>query len=186
MNEDSKSDLEIKINRLLDGELDEAGVEEMQRRLLRDPEAHAMLRACRELDGECRDAMETVLGPDRADTPMAVQAGGRLGIWASAAAAAAAVVLGVALWSIFTSSSERPGPAGDIARITDNTIPPTSRPVEFVTDRFDPTPPAEAAIRPVRHVDRFPVGVFDAESGQLRVFLVDHEQEQRGAQWLDL
>jgi len=186
MNDDSNPDLEAKINRLLDGELDAADSDEMQRRLLRDPAAHAMLRAYKTLDRQCRDAMETVLTPKRSDAPPGEHEGGRWGIWAAAAAVAAAVVLGVALWAVFYGPPAGPGPARDIANNTDNTLPATSRPVEFVRDRFDPMLPSEAALRPVRHVDRFPVGLFDANSGQLRVFLVDHEQEQREPQWLDL
>ena len=41
MNDDSISDIEIAINRLLDGELDPTERAEMQRQLLRDPDAHA-------------------------------------------------------------------------------------------------------------------------------------------------
>jgi len=185
-NENSESDLEIKINRLLDGELDDAGAEEMQRRLLRDPDAHAMLRDFKAMDDQCRDAMAAALTPGRADAPADGPTSGRFTVWAAVSAAAAAVVLGIALWAIFGPGRQGPGPAGNIADATDNTNPPTSRPVELVTDRFDPVPPAEALFRPVRHVDRVPIGVFDAESGQLRVFLVDYEQEQHKAQWRDL
>ena len=179
MSDDSIGDIEITINRLVDGELGEGDREALQRQLLRDPEAHAMLRACEALDDRCRDAIGDALAPGSA-------AAGRSGPgrwWAFAAAAAAAVVLEVALWSVFLG---RPEPPGGIAGKIENPRPTTIRGVELAADRFDPTPPGQMMIRPVRHVDRIPVGLFDAESGQLKIILVDREQEQREPQWLDL
>ncbi|MCP4376030.1 MAG: hypothetical protein GY794_07645, partial [bacterium] len=61
MNDNSIGDIEIKINRLLDGELDQSERESLQRRLLRDPEAHAMLRDYGSLDDQCRDAIGAAL-----------------------------------------------------------------------------------------------------------------------------
>ncbi|MDP6546473.1 MAG: hypothetical protein QGH60_21045 [Phycisphaerae bacterium] len=178
MSDDSIGDIEIMINRLVDGELDPIERQALERQLLRDPEAHAMLRACGALDDQCRDAIASALAP----APAAGQS--RRGrSWAFAAAAAAAVVLGVVSWSIFIP---RPEPSGGIAGNIDNPTPTTMRNVKLVVDRFDPAPPEQMMIRPVRHVDRIPVGLFDAESGQLKIILVDREQEQRESQWLDL
>ena len=137
-----------------------------------------MLRACGDLDDQCRDAIGSALA-----TAPAV---GRLRLgrsWAFSIAAAAAIVLGVALWSVFTG---RPEVSGSIAGKIDNQTPTTIRGVELAVDRFDPTPLRQPMLRPVRHVDRIPVGLFDAESGQLKIILVDREQEQREPQWVDL
>ena len=177
MSDDSIGDIEIMINRLVDGELDEADRETLQRQLLRDPEAHAMLWDYEALDDQCRDAIASALG-----TASAVGRS-RLGKSWALATAAAAVVLGVVLWSVFIGLPEVPV---DIAGNSDNPTPTTIRGVELAVDRFDPAPPAQMMIRPVRHVDRIPVGLFDAESGQMRIILVDREQEQREPQWLDL
>jgi len=178
MSDDSIGNIEIMINRLVDGELEPDEQATLERQLLRDPDAHAMLRDCEALDDRCRDAIALALG-----TASAVGRS-RLGrSWALAATAAAAVVLGVVLWSIFIGLPEVPV---DIAGNSDNPTPTTIRGVELVADRFDPAPPAQMMIRPVRHVDRIPVGLFDAESGQMRIILVDREQEQREPQWLDL
>ena len=181
MSDDSTPDIEIMINRLVDGELAPADRAALQRQLLRDPDAHAMLRAYGALDEQCRDAIGAVLAPVPA---MGHSGPGRS--WAFAAvgaAAAAAVVLGVVLWLVFIG---RPDAPGSIAGNIDNPMPTTIQGVELAADRFDPTPPGQMMIRPVRHIDRIPVGLFDAESGQLKIILVDHEQEQREPQWLDL
>jgi len=178
MNDDSISDIEIAINRLLDGELDPTERAEMQRQLLRNPDAHAMLRACGDLDDRCRDAIASALAPG---SDGARSAPG--GSWAVAGAAAAAVVLGVVLWSVFIN---RPAVPGHIAGKIDNPTPATIRGIELAVDRFDPAPPGQVITRPVRHVDRIPVGLFDAESGQVKIILVDHEQERPEVQWLDL
>jgi len=178
MSDDSVPDIEITINRLVDGELNPGDREALQRQLLRDPDAHAMLRACEALDDQCRDAIASALR-----TASAVGRSRLSRSWALAAAAVAAVVLGVVLWSAFIGRPER---TGDIAGKIDNPTPTTIRGVELVADRFVPTPPGQMMIRPVRHLDRIPVGLFDAESGQLKIILVDHEQEQREPQWLDL
>ncbi|MCP4377889.1 MAG: hypothetical protein GY794_17140 [bacterium] len=180
MNDNSIGDIEIKINRLLDGELDQSERESLQRRLLRDPEAHAMLRDYGSLDDQCRDAIGAALD----QKPTERTGAGKM--WAftiSVAAAAAAIVLGVALWPVFT---ERPDVPGVIAVDGSDLKLPTIPVVELVADRFDPTPSSNPMLRPVRQVDRVPVGLFDAESGQLKIILVDHEQEQREVAWLDL
>jgi len=177
MSDDSIGDIEIMINRLVDGELDPAERAVLERQLLRDPEAHAMLRACGDLDDQCRDAIRAAL-----ETPAGEQSSPSRS-WAFAVAAAAAIVLGVALWSVFIGLPEVPV---DIAGNIDDPMPTTVRGVELAVDRFDPTPPRQPMLRPVRHVDRIPVGLFDAESGQLKIILVDREQEQREPQWVDL
>ena len=178
MSDDSIGDIEIMINRLVDGELSEGERAALERQLLRDPEAHAMLRACGALDDQCRDAIASALATAPAVDRL------RLGrSWAFSIAAAAAVVLGVALWSVFIGLPEVPV---DIAGKIDHPMPTTIRGVELAVDRFDPTPLRQPMMRPVRHVDRIPVGLFDAESGQLKIILVDREQEQREPQWLDL
>ncbi|MBL7220207.1 MAG: hypothetical protein ISS69_08840 [Phycisphaerae bacterium] len=178
MSDDSIGDIEIMINRMVDGELSEGERAVLQRRLLRDPDAHAMLRACGDLDDQCRDAIRSVL-----ETPAGDQSAPSRSWALAAATVAAAVVLGVALWSVFIGRTEVPV---DIAGNIDNPMPTTIRGVELAVDRFDPTPPRQPMLRPVRHVDRIPVGLFDAESGQLKIILVDREQEQREPQWLDL
>jgi hypothetical protein len=137
-----------------------------------------MLRACTALDDRCRDAIASALGTG----PAVVRS--RLGgswLWA-VASVAAAVVLGVVLWSAFTVPPDVPG---RIVMNTDDPVPTTMRGVELAVDRYVPEPPPQM-IRPVRHVERIPVGLFDAESGQLRIIFVDRQQEQRRPEWLDL
>ena len=181
MNDDSNADLEVKINRLLDDELSQADRAELERQLLRDPAAHAMLRTCTALDEQCRDALDAALG--RPATAAVRQAGRRRALWA-ASAAAAAVLLVAVLWSAFPARP--PGPDRDVATIPENPAPTSARTVELMLDRFDPAPPAGMSARPVRNVDRFPVGVFDAEAGQLRIFHVDREHNRIQPVWDDL
>ncbi|MDP6635495.1 MAG: hypothetical protein QGG42_11385 [Phycisphaerae bacterium] len=182
MKNDSIGDIEIMINRMVDGELTPDKRAALERQLLRDPEAHAMLRDYEALDSECRDAIGSALAPPAVNAEQSES--NRSWAWAiSASAAAAAVVLGVVLWSTII---ERPDESGGIAGEIRTPAPTTADRIELVTDRFDPTPPAPIMIRPVRSVDRIPVGLYDAETGQMKIILVDREQEQREPQWLDL
>lgn len=183
MSDDSHADLEVKINRLLDGELSQADRAELERQLLRDPAAHAMLRTCTALDEQCRDALDAALGQP---IPTAArQAGRRRALWA-ASAAAAAVLLAAVLWSVFSGPSPSPEPGPDVANIPDNPDPSSLPTIELMLDQFDPDPPSGRPVRPVRRVDRFPVGVFDAEAGQLRIFHVDREHSRIQPVWDDL
>jgi len=178
-NDESHDEIEVKINRLLDGELAGAERAELERELLCNPDAHAMLRDYTALDEQVREAMDAALAPSPSQAPPA-----RRALWpAVAAAVAAAAVLAVVLWSTF---QHRPGPPDrNIVKTPDNPAPTTAA-VELITDQFVPTPPAETFVRPVRRVDRFPVGLFDAESGQFRVIQVDREQTRMQPVWLDL
>ncbi len=180
MNDDSHADLEVKITRLLDGELPADERSELEREVLRAPEAHALLRDTRAVDELCRAALDEALAPRRAAAPSRWR-----WAWPAAVAAAAAVaIVAVVLSSAF---QDRPDtPPREIAKTPPT--PPSSAPatVELVADEFDPAPPPETFVRPVRRVDRIPVGLFDAESGQFRVIQVDREQTQMQPVWLDL
>ncbi len=182
MSDDSIPDIEIMINRLIDGELSPSEAAALDRRLLRDPEAHAMLRDYRAMDDECRDVIGAALAP----TPVAdsSEPNRTWGVAVLALAAAAAVVVGVVLWSAFAPPPQAPRPilAGDIV----DQSPTTARSAELAIDRFDPTPVRHIMTNPVRRVDRIPVGLYDAESRQMRIILVDREQEQPEPQWQDL
>ena len=178
MNTDqSHADLEVKITRLLDGELSPDERSELEREVLREPEAHALMRKTAAVDELCRVALDEALAPRR---------GRATSRWrwawpAAVAGAAAAAIVAVVLSSAFQSRPARPD-----RKIV--SVPPTlaPAPVELVADEFDPTPLPETPARPVRRVDRFPVGLFDAESGQFRVIQVDREQTQMQPVWLDL
>ena len=179
MNDESHDEIELKISRLLDGELPGPDRAELERELLCNPAAHAMLRDYTALDERVREAMDTALAPRQVDAPPA-----RRALWpAAAAAAAAAAVLAVVLWSTFKPRPD--GPAPYVAKTSGNPKPTTAA-VEMITDQFDPTPAAETFVTPVRRVDRFPVGLFDAESGQFRIIQVDREQTRMQRVWLDL
>jgi len=182
MSEHQIEDIEILINRLIDNRLDPDQQAELEKRLLRDPEAHAMLRASQSLDDECRDAIEAALATKRRakTAPLARRAWGA----AIMAATAAAIVVGIAVWAALTPD---PGaPSGPISGGEIQPGPTTMQSAELAVDRFDPTPVGHMMTNPVRRVDRIPVGLYDAESGQMRIILVDREQEQPEPQWLDL
>ena len=178
MNDDSHAELEVKINRLLDGELPRAERAELELELLRNPDAHAMLRDYTAVDERCRGAIDAALAPRQ----VKAMPGRRL-LWPAAAAAAAAV-LAIVLWSTFQGPPDQP--AREVAKRRQDPAPTTATSVELITDQFDPTPPAETFVTPVRRVDRFPVGLFDAESGQFRIIQVDREQTRMQPVWQDL
>jgi len=182
MNDESRVDLEVKIARLLDGELSADERAELERELLLDPAAHAMLRDATALDEQCRDALDAVLAGGVAPARPTWRA-----LPAVGAAAAAAAVLAVVLWSAFHDRPGRavPDPAPEVAVDPHPPTPGTARTVKLVSDEFDPAPPA-ARGTPVRRVDRFPVGLFDAESGRFRVIQVERERTQIQQAWLDL
>jgi hypothetical protein len=182
MSEHQTEDIEILINRLIDNRLDPDQQAALEKQLLRDPEAHAMLRASQSLDDECRDAIEASLTTKtRAETDPPA---GRAWPLAIIAAAAAVIVIGIAVWAAIT-----PDPGASSGPIAGGEIQPgptTMQSAELAVDRFDPTPVRHMMTNPVRRVDRIPVGLYDAESGQMRIILVDREQEQPEPQWLDL
>lgn len=178
MNDESHAQLEVKVNRLLDGELPRDERTELERQLLRNPDAQAMLRDYKAADERCRDAIDRALASRRGDP-----SDGRSLWWPAAAAAAAAAVLGVVLWSAFQSTPD--GPARHVVKKQQDPVPRPPAAVELTTDQFDPTPAAAPATG-VRRVDRFPVGLFDAKSGQFRIIQVDREQTQTQPVWLDL
>lgn len=186
MNDESRVDLEVKITRLLDGELSSDERAELERELLLDPAAHAMLRDATALDERCRDALDAALAGGGGATVLARRRA--LRTVGAVAAAAAAAVLAVVLWSVFHDrpGPAVPGPAPEVAVDPHPPTPTTGRTVELVSDEFDPTPPPAARVTPVRRVDRFPVGLFDAESGQFRVIQVERERTQIQPAWLDL
>jgi len=180
MNEDPISDIEIMINRMIDGELDPDQQTALEKRLLRDPQAHAMLRELRSTDDECRNAIGAALAakPQTAAHPN--------GAWRAAivaAAVAAAIVVAVVLWAALAPD---PNPSRMIADGAGRQAPTTVHSAELAVDRFDPTPPRQVITRPVRRIDRIPVGLYDPESGQMRIILIDRQQEHTDPQWLDL
>jgi hypothetical protein len=181
MNDNPIPDIEIMINRMIDGQLAPDEQAAVERQLIRDPSAHAMLRDCEALNDRCRDAIGAALAGPVADHRQTTRSWGAA-IFATTAAAAI-IVLGIVFWSSFV---ERPDSPGEIAGKIDNRTPTTVRGVELAVDRFDPAPPRRVMTRPVRQVDRIPVALYDAESGQMRIILVDREQEQQEPQWLDL
>jgi len=178
MNDESHDEIEAQITRLLDGELAEAERTELERQLLCDPEAHAMLREVRALDEQVRAALAAALAPRRAEGSP-----GRRMSWPAVAAVAAAVVLAGVLWATLRPGPDRPGP--HVAKAPDG-LKPTTAAVEMATDQFIPAPRGQRFLRPVRRIDRFPVGLFDAESGQFRIIDIDREQTQTQPVWLDL
>jgi len=180
MSDYQNEDIEILINRLIDGRLDPDQQAALEKRLLRDPEAHAMMRASRALDEECRLAIGATLDskPQTAEPST-----GRTWTIAIALAAAASIAIGVVLW---TAIAPRPHGEPPLAGQTPDPGPTAMQPAELAIDRFDPTPVRHTITNPVRRVDRIPVGLYDAESGQMRIILVDREQQKPEPQWLDL
>ncbi len=115
--------LERRIGRRMDGLLDEAQTAELQRELMRDPEARAMAEAMASADAAAGEALRAAFGHGaavadgrwarsaaRCEAGNAVR--GRAWRWAAVAAAAAAVVIGTGVWFAVT---QRPGTVGDPA-----------------------------------------------------------------------
>ncbi|MBT3200597.1 MAG: hypothetical protein HN350_11845 [Phycisphaerales bacterium] len=181
MNNDSIPDIEIMINRMVDDELTSDQRACVERELIRDPSANAMLRDYETLDDQCRDAIAATLSTEPpAERREPIRSWTLVSI---ASAVAAAVVLGVVLWPVFT---ERPNNFRTIVDAANTPAHPALRKVKLAVDQFDPAPLQPAMTNPVRNTDRVPVGLYDAESGQMKIILVDHQQEQQEFRWEDL
>lgn len=175
--------LERQIVRLLDGQLGPVQRADLEKRLIREPEANALLQEYEHQDRELREALTAAWNPSvrtdaaelvapDADVPARAMLG-RRAWWAGAAAAI--VLLGAGAWLAWRNA----GPQA----ATEPPPPLVATPPREDTSAVDPSaadvvlPGAPATPgRRVRRVDRFYIDVFDDETREFRRFHIDREQ----------
>ncbi len=166
--------LEERIIRLIDGELGEAEAAGLQRELLRNPAAARLKLEYEQQNEAVKLAMEAALtAPNGAGSTVTGRPTITLLRWATAAAAAA-IVLGGALWIAWPTNETTPGPGGDGAVASGGSGSRVEQPAAL--DTFQPPAEPDVPLRRVRHVDRFYVDFYDEQRNELRRVPFEREQ----------
>ena len=213
MSESTQNELERRIVRALDGELSASQRADLDRELLRNPEARSLMEAYRQIDRQTASALRAAFGPRGAALSVGATARptsppGTLRWMPIGLAAAAMALLAVGVGMLIYGAPWQPGgaapgpgplavgregagaaetsPAVAVARGARLGSHDAGPDVPLMYDMADPSPMFDAPRRGDRIIDRRFFGVFDESKRELYLIEVDRVRTRIDTVSLDL